>query len=133
VDRPAAGLHALAILFRLVARLARDTDEASGVEMALAEVAPHFRPGVIGLGDQPAIAGRGSVSAADDAVMVAGRGERIGDGRALLQERHGMPCLDQRPGSRQAGDACANDNDVHAVYSKFPMEMTPKATGFNMD
>ena len=81
----------------------------------LAEIAPHLLPGVIGLGDQRAVARRGAVGAADDAVMVAGRGKRIGDARPLLQQRHAVPGLDQRPGGRQAGNAGANDDDVHVT------------------
>ncbi len=73
LDRPAAGLHALAVFLRFVAWLARHADEASGIKMVLPETAPKFGPRVVGLGDQSSVAGRGAVSAADDAVMIARR------------------------------------------------------------
>src|SRR5690606_19748687 len=85
VDRPAAGLHALAILFSLVARLPRNADEAARIEMVFAEISPHLGPGVIGFGDQRTVAGRGTVGATDDAVVVARCREWIGN-PALLDE-----------------------------------------------
>ncbi len=125
LERPAALFHSLAIFVDLVAGLERDADEASGVEMVLAEIAPHLGPCVIGLGDQRAVAGRGTIGAADDAVMVTGGSKRIRDACALLQQRHAVAGLDQRPGGRQAGNAGANDDDVHCPPR--PLKQTASA------
>ncbi len=78
-------LQPFAIFLRFVAGFARDAEKAARIEMIFAEIGPQLVPGLIGLADQLTVAGAGTVSAADDAVMVAGGGERIGD-RPLLDD-----------------------------------------------
>ena len=112
-ERIVSALQSLAIFLRFVARLARDGHEATRIVMAFAEIGPKLVPRGICLCDRRAIARRSAISATDDAMMVAGGAERIGD-RPLLEKRDLVTALRQRPGTRQSGDAASDYNDFHS-------------------
>lgn len=116
-ERVISALQPLPILFRLVARLARDAHEAARIVVDAAEVGLDFVPRRIGFRDRPAIAGRGDIGAANDAMVVAEGGERVGN-RPLLEKRYGMAPLRQGPGAAKAGNAGADDDDLPAISQR---------------
>lgn len=108
----AALLEPLAVFLGFIARVARYADEAARIEMARADVLPQLVPGRIGLRNRIRVTARGTIGAADDAVMIARGGQRIGN-RPLLDQRHRMTGLGQRPGAGQSGNSCSDDGDFH--------------------
>ena len=97
--------------------LARDDQGAGRVEMAVAEVGPEPLPGGVRGVHHAGVAGHGAIGEAGQPMLVAGRGERIGD-RALLVQHRLMPGTAQRPGGAQAHDAAADDDHPHALTSR---------------
>ena len=108
----AALLKPLAVFLGVIVRVARYADEAARIEMARADVLPQLVPGRIGLRNRISVTARGTIGAADDAVMIARGCQRIGN-RPLLDQRHRMTGLGQRPGAGQSGNSCSDDGDFH--------------------
>jgi hypothetical protein len=117
LERIAAAHQPVAVQLAVVARLPDEAHEADPRDVLGAEIAPQLLPRREAFRHAVRVAGDG-VGAADDAVMVTGCAQRVGDGLAL-QQGDAMVALGQRPGGTEAGDAGADDNHMHAGEAPF--------------